>query len=91
MLQSKAGVENREYKAQSAILAEVDAGKISKEEFFAHAEELLKARIPRPAAAHKPTELKPAPVAAKPVAATAPAAAVIAQIQPSNEPVAVTS
>ena len=32
MLQSKAGIENREYKAQRSILADVDAGKISKEE-----------------------------------------------------------
>jgi pyruvate-ferredoxin/flavodoxin oxidoreductase len=49
MLQSKAGIENREYKAQRAILADVDAGKITKEDLFAHAEELLKARMPRPA------------------------------------------
>jgi len=57
MLQSKAGIENKEYKAQRAILADVDAGKISREDFFAHAEELMKARLeiavaeaPRPAA-----------------------------------------
>ena len=53
MLQSKAGIENREYKAQRSILADVDAGKISKEELFARAEELLKERMPS-AAAHKP-------------------------------------
>ena len=35
MLQSKAGIENREYKAQRALLADVDAGRISKEELFA--------------------------------------------------------
>ena len=45
MLQSKAGIENREYKAQRSILADVDAGKISKEELFARAEELLKERL----------------------------------------------
>ena len=45
MLQSKAGIENKEYKAQRAILADVDAGKISREDFFARAEELLKARL----------------------------------------------
>jgi pyruvate-ferredoxin/flavodoxin oxidoreductase len=45
MLQSKAGIENKEYKAQRSILADVDAGKISKEEFFARAEELLQERI----------------------------------------------
>ena len=45
MLQSKAGIVNKEYQAQKAILAEVDAGKISHEEFFAHAEELLQERL----------------------------------------------
>src|SRR5580692_6251259 len=45
MLQSKAGVENREYKAQRAILAEADAGRLSKEELFARAEELMKERL----------------------------------------------
>ena len=35
MLQSKAGIENREYKAQRSVLADVDAGRISKEELFA--------------------------------------------------------
>src|ERR1700704_1644126 len=45
MLQSKAGVENREYKAQRSILADVDAGKISREDFFARADELLKAKL----------------------------------------------
>jgi pyruvate-ferredoxin/flavodoxin oxidoreductase len=59
MLQSKAGIENREYKAQRALLADVDADKISQEELLAHAEELLKARI-APVAAHKPAEPKPA-------------------------------
>jgi pyruvate-ferredoxin/flavodoxin oxidoreductase len=33
MLQSKTGIANREYAAQRAILADVDAGKISKELF----------------------------------------------------------
>jgi pyruvate-ferredoxin/flavodoxin oxidoreductase len=57
MLQSKAGVENREYQAQRALLADVDAGRISKEDLFAHAEDLMKARIGRPAV-HKPEEPK---------------------------------
>jgi pyruvate-ferredoxin/flavodoxin oxidoreductase len=61
MLQSKAGVENREYKAQRALLADVDAGKISRDELFANAEALLKSRMPGPAAAHKPAEAKPRP------------------------------
>src|SRR5262249_4819091 len=59
MLQSKAGIENREYKGQRSLLADVDAGRVSKDELFAHGEELLKARIPG-AAGHKPAE-KPAP------------------------------
>ncbi len=45
MLQSKAGIENREYKAQRSILADVDAGKVSKEELFARGEQLLKERL----------------------------------------------
>jgi hypothetical protein len=65
MLQSKAGVENREYKVQRSILADVDAGKISKDELFARAEELMKERLKTPGAppvgAHKtPPNAKPA-------------------------------
>ena len=71
MLQSKAGIENREYKAQRALLADVDAGKISREDFFTHAERLLKERMPAPAA-HKPAEPKVQPPLA---AAAAPAGA----------------
>ena len=58
MLQSKAGIENREYKAQRALLAEVDAGRISKDELCAHAEELLKARIAGSTASHRPADSK---------------------------------
>jgi pyruvate-ferredoxin/flavodoxin oxidoreductase len=50
MLQSKAGIENREYKAQRSILADVDAGKISKDELFARAEELMRERVKAPGA-----------------------------------------
>jgi pyruvate-ferredoxin/flavodoxin oxidoreductase len=68
MLQSKAGIENKDYKAQKAILADVDSGKISKEDFFAHAEEMMKARVGGPAAVPS-TGAAPAPPAApKPVA-----------------------
>jgi pyruvate-ferredoxin/flavodoxin oxidoreductase len=56
LLQSKAGIENRDYKAQRAVLADVDAGKTTLEELYAHGEELLKARLPKPAAAHRPVE-----------------------------------
>jgi len=45
MLQSKAGIENKEYKVQRSILADVDAGKVSKEELFARGELLLKERL----------------------------------------------
>jgi pyruvate-ferredoxin/flavodoxin oxidoreductase len=51
MLQSKAGIENKEYKAQRSILADVDAGKITKDDLFKNAEELLKERLNGPAAA----------------------------------------
>jgi hypothetical protein len=65
MLQSKAGIENKEYKAQRSILADVDAGKISREDFFARAEELLKERLTVPVTeAPRPAHPTPA-VAAK--------------------------
>jgi pyruvate-ferredoxin/flavodoxin oxidoreductase len=64
MLQSKAGIENREYQAQRAILADVDAGRLSKEELFARADALLKERMPKPAPAHKPAAPPPRPIAA---------------------------
>jgi pyruvate-ferredoxin/flavodoxin oxidoreductase len=59
MLQSKAGVENREYQAQRSILADVDAGRISADELFARGEELLRERMPKPAPAHKPAAARP--------------------------------
>jgi pyruvate-ferredoxin/flavodoxin oxidoreductase len=45
MLQSKAGVVNKEYAAQRAILAEVDSGRLPLNEFLAHGHELLKERL----------------------------------------------
>jgi pyruvate-ferredoxin/flavodoxin oxidoreductase len=48
MLQSKAGVVNREYQAQKAILADLEANKITKEEFFAHAHEIMAERLGKP-------------------------------------------
>ena len=73
MLQSKAGIENREYKAQRALLADVDAGRISKEDFFAYADRMLRERLPAPAG-HKAAEPKAPspPPAATPKPATAP-------------------
>jgi pyruvate-ferredoxin/flavodoxin oxidoreductase len=66
MLQSKAGIENKEYKAQRSILADVDGGKMSKEELFARAEDLMRERVKdagsSPAAAgHGPRPPAPAP------------------------------
>src|SRR6202020_945548 len=48
MLQSKAGVVNREYQAQKDILADLDAGKIAKDEFFAPAHEIVAERLGKP-------------------------------------------
>jgi pyruvate-ferredoxin/flavodoxin oxidoreductase len=45
MLQSKAGIVNKDYLAQKAILADVDAGKISLEDLFTHGHELLAERV----------------------------------------------
>ena len=50
LLQSKVGIQNTEYAAQRAILADVDAGIISQEELFARAEALLEERVLGPAA-----------------------------------------
>ena len=48
MLQSKAGIVNKEYLAQKAILADVDAGKLSQEELFTRGHELVRERIAGP-------------------------------------------
>jgi pyruvate-ferredoxin/flavodoxin oxidoreductase len=72
MLQSKAGIENREYKAQRSLLNDVDAGTIAREDFFAHADRLLKERLPA-TAAHKPPEPRSAPPAPAVAVAAAPA------------------
>jgi pyruvate-ferredoxin/flavodoxin oxidoreductase len=45
LLQSKAGIRNKEYLAQRSILADFDAGKLSNDELFARGEELLKERV----------------------------------------------
>jgi pyruvate-ferredoxin/flavodoxin oxidoreductase len=45
MLQSKAGIVNKEYIAQKALLAEVDAGKVAKETFFANALDLMAEKL----------------------------------------------
>src|SRR5213594_962056 len=67
MLQSKAGIENREYKGQKSVLADVDAGRISRDELFARAEELMKARLGKPAA-HAPAAAPPAAAPPRPAA-----------------------
>jgi pyruvate-ferredoxin/flavodoxin oxidoreductase len=48
MLQSKAGIVNREYQAQKAILADLEAGKIAKDEYFAHAHEMMAEKLGKP-------------------------------------------
>jgi pyruvate-ferredoxin/flavodoxin oxidoreductase len=45
LLQSKAGIVNKEYAAQRELLAEVDSGKLPLAEFLANAHELLKERL----------------------------------------------
>jgi len=45
MLQSKAGIVNKEYAAQKAILADVDTGKISMDEFLKNAREILNEKV----------------------------------------------
>jgi pyruvate-ferredoxin/flavodoxin oxidoreductase len=45
MLQSKAGIHNREYAAQRDLLSEVDAGKLSLEELFTRGHELIQERL----------------------------------------------
>ncbi len=45
MLQSKAGIQNKEYAAQKAILAEVDAGKLPLEELLSRGHELVAERM----------------------------------------------
>jgi pyruvate-ferredoxin/flavodoxin oxidoreductase len=74
MLQSKAGIENREYKAQRSLLAEVDAGRISNDDFFTRADELLKERMPAPSA-YKPSEPKTRPTPPNPPPAVEPKSA----------------
>ena len=44
MLQSKAGIVNKDYLAQKALLAEFDAGRLSQAEFFAGGDQRVKER-----------------------------------------------
>ena len=45
LLQSKAGIQNKEYAAQRDLLAQVDAGKLPLEELLTRGHELLKERL----------------------------------------------
>jgi pyruvate-ferredoxin/flavodoxin oxidoreductase len=45
MLQSKAGIQNKEYAAQRDLLAEVDSGKLPLEELLTRGHEILKERL----------------------------------------------
>jgi pyruvate-ferredoxin/flavodoxin oxidoreductase len=60
MLQSKAGIKNREYEAQKAILADVDAAKITLDELFARGADLVRERLTGNAPANAPASV-PAP------------------------------
>jgi pyruvate-ferredoxin/flavodoxin oxidoreductase len=42
---------NREYQAQKAILADLEAGKIAKEDFYAHGYEMIAEKLGKPALA----------------------------------------
>lgn len=48
MLQSRAGIKNREYEAQKALLAEVDSGKLPLKEFLEHGYELIAEKLGQP-------------------------------------------
>src|SRR6202034_2710541 len=45
MMRSKAGIVNKEYAAQKAILADVHAGKIAMDEFLKNAREILNEKV----------------------------------------------
>ena len=45
LLQSKAGIVNREYQAQKAILADLAAGKLSQDDLFAKGHELIREKL----------------------------------------------
>lgn len=45
MLQSKAGVENLEYRAQRSLLKKVDSGEIDMQDFLARAGELFRQEL----------------------------------------------
>jgi pyruvate-ferredoxin/flavodoxin oxidoreductase len=70
MLQSKAGIENREYKAQRSLLADVDAGRISKADLFARGEQLMHERIKSGPSAATASSHGPRPAAMPPGAAS---------------------
>ena len=78
MLQSKAGIENREYKAQRSILADADAGRITRADLFARADDLLRERLKAPAAVQTPGAHKLPSAPATPV--------VVPPVRPDSEP-----
>jgi len=72
LLQSKAGIENSDYEAQRSILADVDAGRVSREDLFARGHEMLQERVAERGDREKRAE--PARPTAAPVPATPPQA-----------------
>jgi pyruvate-ferredoxin/flavodoxin oxidoreductase len=59
MLQSGAGIENLEYRAQRLVLAKVDKGEIKAEEFLAKSAELVRAEVARLTAEKKKVAVRP--------------------------------
>ena len=56
LLQSKAGIMNFDYQAQRVLLAKVDAGDISQEDFFDNAQQLFEEELDALKAADKATK-----------------------------------
>jgi hypothetical protein len=72
LLQSKAGIENADYEAQRSILADVDAGRVSREELFARGHEMLRERAEE--GRNRAKRAEPARPSPEPVSATPPPA-----------------
>jgi pyruvate-ferredoxin/flavodoxin oxidoreductase len=56
LLQSKAGIINFDYQAQRVLLAKVDSGDISQEDFFDNAQQLFEEELDALKAADKATK-----------------------------------
>ena len=61
LLQSKAGIENREYRAQRAILSDVDSARIRRDELFARGDAMVREWLAQAQASAHETARRPAP------------------------------